>query len=107
MSKLPSYFERHLNEKEIAIPIFPFSNLKDDAEFQIADRRIKLTDFDPYTFSGFSMEDKTISYARMDRYPVLIPGFGGLIAGPKLHEFAEKSTDALEETTQIMENAYF
>lgn len=107
MSKLPSYFERKIEEDDVVLPVFPFSYVESDSEFDIAGERISLRQFDPFEFSGFHIEDKAIPYSRMTDYPVLIPGFGGLIAGPKLHDFAVQNSNALIDSSRAMERAYF
>lgn len=110
MTKLPSYFEYMKEHEKEPNSMFDFSYDHSIYAFNIANAQISLADFDPYTFSTHDTDvdegDSLLVDALLHKRLVL-PSYGGLIAGPTLHEWiGENSGTVQRETPKVMYEAF-
>jgi hypothetical protein len=109
MSEIPEFYQYRKEEGEKS-HLHPFSYRNDDSVFEIAGVEIPLADFDPYSFNPylpeFGIDPDGIEIDDIPNHPALIPTFGNLLVGPKLHDWANQNTDQLLNVFKVMHKAY-
>ncbi|NNN21649.1 MAG: hypothetical protein HKL80_06565 [Acidimicrobiales bacterium] len=106
MSEIPSFFN-YLKSEGDKSGLYPFAYVNEDKAFSIGDGKVALTDFDPYTFSSDELGlGDGIDIDEMPQQAALISIMGGVIIGPKLHEWVEANPKVLADTYKVMYEAY-
>jgi hypothetical protein len=104
---VPEYFEylRDAGEKSRVYPLYYDESTK---WFELGGLPIPLTDFDPYGMSPVSLgiEDRDLEIDELAYTPLMLPSFGPVIVGPKLHVWAYENPDRVANTARVMHEAF-
>lgn len=109
MSKIPRYFEECKADEDPSTELYPFLYDHSVKQFVISGITVALEDFDPYTFirTASSLRGTGIDFDDMPKHALLMPSFGHVIAGPKLHEWIDANVvEAGGTARQVMFDAY-
>jgi hypothetical protein len=105
MAEIPKFFQNRRDYGEKS-HLHPFSYRSEDGVFVIASAEIAETVFDPYGFNPYrpelGIDPEGIDVDDVPNHPLMIPTFGKLLAGPKLHDWAKNNPSKLLDTYKIM-----
>lgn len=107
MTGIPHYFE-YLKEKGDRSRVYPFAYDQSVQGFVIAKRTVALEDFDPHTFNfhELGLDGEEVDFDDLSEQALVIPSFGALIAGPRLHEWAKRHPREVAAARQVMREAF-
>jgi hypothetical protein len=107
MSEIPEFYQYRKKEGEKS-QLHPFSYRSEDGTFIIAETEIPVAHFDPYSFNPhlLDIDSEGLEIDEIANYPVMIPNYGNLIAGPKLHKWADTKPSELFDAYKVMHEAF-
>jgi hypothetical protein len=93
--ELPSYFEHMKTRGDSKSYLWPITYDSRARQFHIGSKSVQLTEFDPYEFSpdALGLEETDLEITEMALHPLMIPDFGSVIGGPKLHNWAARNPE--------------